>query len=347
MKKLLLFSSVFISATLLACGQNNEPFKTFTFASAVTSSVKTVEANTTNGRITLNGDDGSVAVVEMYVSPNRSGIFQRNWSNEDIIQTLEEDYTIEIKVEGDKLIAFAKPKNSRSQQKLSISFKISVPKQVNSNLQTSNASIQISNLEGSHEFRTSNGSVTVENVAGMIAGTSSNGSITVTNCNDVIDLKSSNGRITTKDCNGKIVLKTSNGSLNLTNLNGHITANTSNGSVTSSNIIGEMKIGTSNGSIRLDNISGNVEATTSNSSVNVAMESVSDFVVLSTSNGSLNLSLPSDIGYNVKAKGNRVETSGLRNFSGRTDNKNLDGRIGDGGPTIDVRTSGRVNISFR
>jgi DUF4097 and DUF4098 domain-containing protein YvlB len=354
----ILFISVLVSATLLVSGQNNEPFATHTFSSLVASSIKSVEAATTNGGITVNGIATSEATVEMYVSPNNSGsswsLFvscsrntrRNNWSSEEIKQTLEEDYTIEIKVEGEKLYVVAKPKN-RGQQKLNISFKISVPKQVNSNLQTSNASIRISNLSGLQNFRTSNGSVTVENVSGKIAGSTSNGGITVTNTNDDIDIRTSNGRITVSDCSGKIVLRTSNGGVNLSNISGNISATTSNGGVTASKINGELKIGTSNGNVRLDDVSGSVNAKTSNSGVTVTMAAVSDYVTLSTSNGNINLSVPAERGYDLKARARKIETSGLANFSGRIDDKNLDGRIGNGSAKIDVSTSGRVSLSFK
>ena len=349
-----LFISVLVSATLLVSGQNNEPFSTHNFSSVVASSIKSVEATTTNGGITINGIATSEATVEMYVSPNNSGsswsLFRsnrrNNWSNEEIKQTLDEDYTIDIKIEGGKLYAVARPKN-RSQQKLNISFKISVPKQVNSNLQTSNASIRITNLSGSQNFRTSNGSVTVENVSGKIAGNTSNGSITVTNSNDDIDIRTSNGRITVSDCSGKIILRTSNGGVNLNNISGNISATTSNGGVTAGKINGELKIGTSNGSVRLDDVSGSVNAKTSNGGVTVTMMSVSDYVTLSTSNGNINLSVPAERGYDLKAKAKRIETSGLANFSGKMDNKNLDGRIGNGGAKIELSTSGRASLSFK
>ena len=245
----MLFIGVLVSATLFVSGQNNELFMTHTFSSLVALSIKSVEVTTTNGEITMNGINNSEAMVEMYVSPNNSGNFwslfrkkhQNNWSNEKIKQTIEDDYTIDIKVERETLYAVAKPKN-KGQQKLNISFKINVPKQVNSNLQTSNASIYISNLSGLQNFRTSNSSVTIENVSGKIAGNTSNASIMVTNSNNDIDVKTSNGKITVSDCSGKIILRTSNDGVSLNNINGNIYATTSNSGITASKINGELKI---------------------------------------------------------------------------------------------------------
>ena len=72
MKKIFVLSvSVLLSATFIASGQNNEPFATHTFSSLVTSSIKLVEATTTNGGITVNGNANSEVTVEMYVSPTK------------------------------------------------------------------------------------------------------------------------------------------------------------------------------------------------------------------------------------------------------------------------------------
>jgi DUF4097 and DUF4098 domain-containing protein YvlB len=291
----------------------------------------------------------------MYVSLNNSGSFwslfgkqsagQSNLSDSEIKQTLEKDYTIDIKAEGGKLYAVAKPKNV-GRQKLNIAFKISVPKKVSTNLQTSNATIQISDLSGSQNLKTSNGSVTVENVSGKIAGSTSNGSVTVTNSNDDIDLRTSNGGITVKNCSGKMIFQTSNGSVNMNDLKGNISATTSNGGVTASKLNGELTVGTSNGSVKADDVSGSVNVRTSNGGITVTMVSVSDYVTLSTSNANIDLSIPALKGYNLKARADKIETSGLANFSGTLDKKNLDGRTGNGGAKIELSTSGKVNLSF-
>jgi len=57
------------------------------------SSIKELEAATTGGSLTLTGDAGSKATVEVYAS-------RSNWSAEKIKQTLEDNYTIDIRVEN-------------------------------------------------------------------------------------------------------------------------------------------------------------------------------------------------------------------------------------------------------
>jgi len=189
--------------------QRSEPFTTYTFALGM-SSINAVEVNTVNSSLTVNGEAASEAVVEMFVSGNSSRIRRRTLSDEEIKQYLEENYTIEVKVEGEKLKVVARPKTN-GVERYSVSFKITVPRQVNTNLRTTNGSVQISNLSGSQNLQTVNGSLTVKDVSGKIVGRTVNGSITVTSSNDDIDMSTVNGSITARDCDGKVILNTVNG----------------------------------------------------------------------------------------------------------------------------------------
>lgn len=346
MKKLsVLFAGALLSINLFAAQTNvqgKNPFMTRTFPA---SSIKEVEASTSGGSLILTGDAGSNATVEIYISSNNSG---NNWSDEKIKQVLDENYTIDIKVENGKLYAMAKPKKRISNwhtQGLSISLKITAPKKTNSNLSTSGGSIRIVDLSGSQNFRTSGGSLSIENVSGNIAGKTSGGSISVTGSSNNIDLSTSGGSIAAKDCSGKITLTTSGGSIRLNNLKGEVHAVTSGGSISANDFNGTLKTGTSGGSVRLDGISGNVDAHTSGGSMDVKINSASDYVKLSNS-GSINLTLPASTGYNLKIKASKIKPSGLKNFHGNLGNNNIEGTVGNGGPEINVKSSQRVRLSL-
>ena len=342
MKKLfVLFVSVLLNVNFFTAQANTQEKDLVITRTFSASSIKEVEAVTSGGSLTLTGDADSKAIVEVCVSGN-------NWSSEKIKQTLKENYTIDIKVENGKLYAVAKQNKSITNwnmQGLSISFKIIVPKQVNSNLMTSGGSIRIANLSGSQNFKTSGGSLKVENVSGDISGKTSGGSITVTGSKDNINMATSGGSITVEDCDGNIDLKTSGGSLRMSKLVGNIDAKTSGGSIHASDIKGTLRTGTSGGSVRLSDISGNLEVYTSGGSMDVKMKSVSDYVKVSNS-GNINLTLPAGTGYNLKVKGNKVETSGLKDFRGDIETKKVEGTIGNGNSEINVKSSQRVHLSI-
>ena len=204
---ILLITNVF---TFRVLAQKNEPFTIYTFSDDIMSSVNMVEVNTLNSSLTLNGDSNAGAVVEMFVSGNSSESRRRKWSEDEIKKYLEENHTIEVKVDGEKLLITVKQKN-KGADLFSISFKITVPKQMNTHLITVNGSITLDNLSGSQKFQTVNGSLTVNNISGTISGKTVNGSITVTNSKDDINLSTINGSITATNCDGKVNLSTVNG----------------------------------------------------------------------------------------------------------------------------------------
>jgi hypothetical protein len=322
---LLLFIGTFLCINVVV-GQRNVVEMRHSFPAA---SIHSVEARTSNGSITITGDAGSQATVEVRVSGNN------RLSESRIRQLLEENYDIDVRVQNGKLYATARPKrNARNvgnlrQENLSISLIISTPNNVSSDLRTSNGSIGVSNLSGNTVGRTSNGRINLDNSQGNI------------------NLTTSNGAISTQNSSGTITLKTSNGRIDLDNLTGVIVAGTSNARITANNIQGTLEVSTSNGAVTLNRLSGNVSASTSNGAVGVEMLSVSEFVRASTSNGNLNLTVPANQGYrlNVSAR-NRIGTSGLQNFNGNMNERSINGNIGNGGAEINIRGQ-RVNLNFR
>ena len=302
MKKLVVFLlSVSLSAVFFTVHINaqniDEPFSTHSFGASVTSSIKALEVTASGGSITVSGGAGSEAVVEMYVSiKNNSQNFsvlgfrrsrnRNNLSEQEIKQTIEEFYTIDIKAENGKLYAVASPKN-RNKDELKISFKIRVPRQVNSLLRTNVGSIRIADLSGSQDFRTRSGSVTIENVSGKISGNTSVGRITVTNSSEFIDLSTGSGSIAAEKCSGEIKLRTSVGAIRLNELNGEVNITTGSGSITVENVTGKISGSTSVGAINVTNSSEFIDLSTGSGSI--AAEKCSGEIKLRTSVGAIRL----------------------------------------------------------
>ena len=264
MKKLIvLLVSVLFGASLFAGNKDETPFLTSSFPAA---SINALEASTSVGSITVNGNAGSEAVVDMYVSFNNTVERLRNRSNEDFFQILQDDYTVDISVKNGKLYAVAKPKNN-NKNVLSISFKIRAPKQVNGYMQTSVGSIHIADLSGTQGFKTGSGSMTIENVTGKISGTTAVGSITVTNSKNVIDLKTGSGSITANNCSGEVTLITSVGAIRLNELDGNINVTTGSGKLIVENVSGKIIGSTSVGAINVTNAKDNIDLKTGSGSI--------------------------------------------------------------------------------
>ncbi|MDP9169964.1 MAG: DUF4097 family beta strand repeat-containing protein, partial [Acidobacteriota bacterium] len=181
----------------------------------------------------------------------------------------------------------------------------------------------------------------------------------------VDQITTSNGGIRIHEVASASHLKSSNGSIRVEKVTGDVNARTSNGSIEMEEVRGNLTIRSSNGRIRLDDVEGNCEAETSNNSISVHLqhapsgplrlvtsngsidltlaEPPKSAIRLETRNGGLAIHLPTGTSAHVEAETSNSGISSdfdVMTRSGSTTGKNhLDGDIGSGGPTIDLKTS--------
>lgn len=346
MKKYLLLLFIACQGYLVSAQDwNKTPYETKSLAS---DAIKEVTVKTSGSSISVSGAPGEAPRVEMYVHGNNN----QQLSREEIKKRLDADYDVHITVSNHEVRAEAKRKHEGGfnfdwHRQLSISFKVFVPRGVNTHLETSGGSIHLDNLSGNENFSTSGGSLHVDHLTGTIKGETSGGSIDVNNSGDNINLETSGGSIHASACHGKIRLETSGGSLHLQDLKGSINANTSGGSVQASNIEGELITGTSGGSVNLSQMSCSLEASTSGGSMNVDMVHVGKYVKLDCSGGHVDLKLPLKQGMNLNISANRINNPfNISDFAGEWDKTHVKGSVNGGGVPVNVDASGNLNISF-
>src|SRR5471030_915214 len=276
------------SAMVLA--QDNDQQTPYLTKSLASDAINNVTVSTSAGGIMVSGRSGETPRIEVYIKGNNG----QELTKEDIKKRLDEDYDMNISVNGHELSATVKNKHEFSNWKrqMSISFKIYVPEAVATDLHTSGGGISLDNLKGTETFSTSGGGLHIDRLSGTIHGRTSGGGIEVFNSSEDIDLKTSGGGIVAKDCEGKMSLITSGGGLELENLKGNINAHTSGGGVRGRNIEGELITGTSGGGIDLKDMACSLEANTSAGSLIAQMRKVGQYLRLSTSAGNIELELP-------------------------------------------------------
>jgi len=175
---------------------------------------------------------------------------------------------------------------------------------------------------------------------------------------------SSNGSLHALDLEGPARLRTSNGAVRVENLAGSLDAQTSNGAIEVQDVDGSANLRTSNGRVRADDVHGAVEAHTSNGGIHVSLEKPEtgraikletsnggidltmaavnqNDIHVSTSNGSITLHLPDGIGANLNATAanSSISTEFEVATQGAIEKHHLEGKIGAGGPEIDLNTS--------
>jgi hypothetical protein len=331
--------------SLLCLAQDNKtPYMTKALANDAISSVM---VRTSAGGISVSGQTGQAPRIEVYIQGNNG----QELSKEEIKKRLDDDYDLNVSVNGHELQATVKNKHEITNwhKSISISFKIYVPQQVATDLKTSGGGIELDNLKGNENFSTSGGGLQIDHVNGMIRGTTSGGGINVSNSGEDIVLTTSGGGITAKNCSGQIKLHTSGGGLRLENLKGTINAGTSGGGVQGNNIEGELVTNTSGGGIDLTEMNCSLSASTSAGSLHAEMKQVGKYLKLFTSAGNIDVQLPLKQGLDLDIKGDRVNQHPwkLSDFSGDWDKDRIKGTVNGGGIPVSANaSSGNVNVKF-
>jgi DUF4097 and DUF4098 domain-containing protein YvlB len=308
--------------------------------------INSVVVSTSAGGIFVTGRSGEAARIEVYIRGNNNN----ELSKDEIRKRLDEDYDMNISVNGHELSAIVKNKHEHinwdGRRGLSISFKIYVPHDASTDLHTSGGGIALDDLKGNEMFSTSGGGLDLTKLHGTVHGKTSGGGINISDCGDDIDVHTSGGGITASKCDGTIRLNTSGGGIELNDMKGNITAHTSGGGVNGDHIEGELITGTSGGGIDLHNMNCSLEATTSAGNLNAQMTGVGKYLKLHTSAGSIDLRLPAGQGMNLELSAEQINSNELKNFSGTWDKRSVSGSVNGGGIPIEAHANGSLDVSF-
>jgi DUF4097 and DUF4098 domain-containing protein YvlB len=262
---------------------HREPFIVKTFPR---DAIKELQAETSGGNIAVFGAGTGDAKVEVYVQSNNNNGWNDGITKEEIQKRLDEQYDLEVGMEGGKLVATAHQKhnlNNNWRRGLSISFRVYVPEAVNSRVRTSGGNIELKALTGSEDFHTSGGNLDVAQLSGTIVGRTSGGNVTIKDSHDDIDLQTSGGNMEAERCEGKIRLETSGGNVGLRHVKGTIKVGTSGGQVEGGQITGELQAHTSGGNIDFEDVAASLTASTSGG--NVGLRHVKGTIRVGTSGG--------------------------------------------------------------
>ncbi len=348
MKKLLvslLAGVILFTGNLFADNKEDKAFISKNFPVA---SINKIAVSTSGGSVRVYGEAKHESVVEVFVLPGNG--HKKNLTNEEIQKILDDNYDLNITVDGGVLNVSAKMKNGikwNNNNGLSISFNFTVAPKTDIEMSTSGGSIQVHKITGSVDGKTSGGSIKISDLKNdNINLATSGGSIKAEDCSGNITLKTSGGSIKLESLDGTITAQTSGGSLDLEDLNGVVSAKTSGGSIKVDKMKGTLTTSTSGGSVHIKGMSGNLEASTSAGSMKVHMHEVKDYVKLNN-NGSVSLELPKAKGYKIDIRGNKIKTN-IAEFKGEFDSeKSMNGITGAGGPEITIRSSHRVEVEMK
>lgn len=144
-------------------------------------------------------------------------------------------------------------------------------------------------------------------------------------------------------------IKTFNGNIKIFGPVTDVRATTTNGDISIREASGQLVFHTTNGNVNTEAVHGEINARSTNGSIYLEVDSVSDEITARTTNGGIFLTIDSK---NIDADVEARTTNGRISIdfpvtiqSGQISKRRLDGRIGDGGPLISLKTTnGPVKI---
>lgn len=297
---LLLLLAFFLSVPTQSMGQSEKvPYDTKEFA---VNGTATFEAELSGSSVSVVGNESNNVVVKCFLKKDNSYLSLSSSEAKEFFENLE----VKISQSGNKITLITKQKSDIGwnwKNRPNLSFEISTPKSVNTEINTSGGSVSIQEVNGTQDLATSGGSMSIKNSRGSITSQSSGGSFTVSNFD------------------GEVNVQTSGGSVKVAGLKGDITAKTSGGGMT------------------LEEIAGSIAAYTSGGSIRAELVEVNNDLIFQTSGGSITVTVPRNIGFDLDLSGGNV-SSQVDNFQGTTAKNQISGKVNGGGKSISMQSSG-------
>ena len=287
----------------------------------------------TSSQVSISSADGDIEVVNID-GPNTDVFFIVKKEGKVLSMTRaalekELDLTIE-KTDNTVNIAVKYPSThglTSWRDRLSVSFRVQTPKGTSCDLRTSYGNISIAGLAPDQKMRTSDGNINIENIQGSVWASTSDGNITAQRVGGSVELKTSDGDIRVSEIAAGTTASTSDGNIHITKAKGMVKAKTSDGDITFQDLDGALTASTSDGNIR-----GNIQRLTKELSAR-------------TSDGNISITVPANLGLDLDIKGESLDVP-LNNFSGRSDEKHIQGKSNGGGIPISLSTSGNVRLEY-
>lgn len=176
--------------------------------------------------------------------------------------------------------------------------------------------------------------------------------------------QTTNGSVSVEDIEGGGYVKSTNGHISMTRDDGNYEIDTTNGGIDLEDLNGNERAETTNGAIRGRIKAGALEATSTNGGIDVTIEKPQDGktlrvhttnggitfalaefhsnpITLETTHGGITLRIPADTNADLSAHTSfaRITTDLNLSSSGDISKHEIDGRLGNGGPSISLHTT--------
>jgi hypothetical protein len=285
-------------------------------------------------QVSVSSSDGNIEAVAF--DNDKTDIFYIVRKNNKVLNIsraeLEKEVTLEVQQSGNSLSIVVKYKNEFGwtdwRDKMVVSFRLQLPRETACTLRTSDGNIAVKGFNRDQRCNTSDGDVNISDIRGSVIASTSDGNVSISKVS------------------GGVETKTSDGDIQLEEIKGDAKASTSDGNVVATKLMGNISMKTSDGDLKFRDISGSLNAHTSDGNVSGNIIELKSELTIRTSDGNISVFVPANIGMDLNIKGESLDVP-LNNFSGRSDEKSIQGKSNGGGVAVNLSTSGNVTLAYR
>jgi len=196
----------------------------------LTKDISEIQFDLPNARLIIEGTDEEHILL--------SGTMKANKNSESSVEnTFEDSRSTEIVSGNIFRYIVEEPKSSWffSNENLSVDVVISLPQDRMIDVDITNGTVEVFDIEESVDVRTTNGRVKLEDIIGDVNVRNTNGTVSLFEIDGKVDAVTTNGRISATNLASDVILKTTNGAVELE----------------SQHVGGEWNVGTTNGNVTL------------------------------------------------------------------------------------------------
>jgi DUF4097 and DUF4098 domain-containing protein YvlB len=282
-----------------------------------------LDVQTGSGEITVRVGDSAKLEVHGRIHANH-GLF--GGDVEQRIHEIEANPPIE---QNGNTIRVGHIENRDWKNNISISYELVVPAQT-----------KLRSESGS-------GDQTVEGISGPADASSGSGNVRLSNIGTETHVHTGSGEIELNAIHGPARATAGSGGIRAIGIAGGLTASSGSGSVKlEQTAAGDVEIGTGSGDVEIKGAKGAVKVQTGSGSITAQGEPAGDWR-LHTGSGDVSVELPQQAAFDLVARTSSGSIDSSREIAvqGRLSPRELQGKVGGGGPTVDLSTSsGSIQI---
>lgn len=287
-----------------------------------------LDVTTGSGNITIHA--GNASQVEVHATIHA----EESWRSNDKdsasrVQYLEQHPPIE---QNGNTITIGHIEDRDLTRNISISYDITTPAQTRLHSATGSGNQTVQGVAGPAESSSGSGDVRLDEIGADVTARTGSGELTITGVKGTLRASSGSGNIRAEQIAGPITASTGSGDVRLTQSGaGDVEVSTGSGTVEVNGVNGAARIGTGSGNI-------------------TAEGTPSKDWRLHTGSGDLTVQLPQQTSFELYAhtSSGSIESKFPITTEGTISPRDFHGKVGSGGPTVDLRTSsGSIHIESK